>query len=62
MLPDEFESASNIQLLANCLSVLEASTFVQQGLKLQNKVPSKGADSLPGHNCNRRRKGKESQP
>lgn len=61
MLPDEFESAPNIQLLANCLSVLEANTFVQQRLKLQNKVPSKGADSLLRYNCNRRRKGKESQ-
>lgn len=60
MLPDEFESACNIQFLANCLSVLEATTCVQQ-LKLQNKVPSKGADSLLWYNCNRRRKGKESQ-
>lgn len=60
MLPDEFESASNIQFLANCLSVLEVITCVQW-LKLQNKVPSKGADSLLWYNCNRRRKGKESQ-
>ncbi|KAB0357910.1 hypothetical protein FD754_002066, partial [Muntiacus muntjak] len=46
ILADEFESASNIQLLANCLSVLEAITSVQKRLKLQNKVPSKEADSL----------------
>ena len=61
ILADEFESASNIQLLANCLSVLEAITSVQKRLKLQNEVPSKGAAGLLWYKCNGRRKGKESQ-
>uniref|UniRef100_A0A2K6PKT8 Eukaryotic peptide chain release factor subunit 1 n=1 Tax=Rhinopithecus roxellana TaxID=61622 RepID=A0A2K6PKT8_RHIRO len=42
MLADEFGSASNIKSQLNCPSVLGAITFVQQRLRLYNKVPPNG--------------------